>query len=239
MTSYRDVNYDWTFENALGLAEEVLGVVHQATDRELGIVNCLPIKSNEEDIGCSLSFMTDTIFIQCGGVRHPFDIVSTVLHEIGHQMVYRTEHECPDKHCVTWSRCCMTIAAVFEQSEKLTPLLRLIEEEYGAEWAKQLVQSDTACTRCPMTAKQRRQQNRLRALTNESKSEVLYTTAQLDAKLDEWNKTVLEEKIDADEVIEVEDDEAEEDVIIISDDEEGWQMQLEEDDEMESELWRW
>ena len=169
MTSYRDVNYDWTFENALGLAEEVLGVVHQATDRELGIVNCLPIKSNEEDIGCSLSFMTDTIFIQCGGVRHPFDIVSTVLHEIGHQMVYRTEHECPHKHCVTWSRCCMTIAAVFEQSEKLTPLLRLIEEEYGAEWAKQLVQSDTACTRCPMTAKQRRQQNRLRALTNESK----------------------------------------------------------------------
>ena len=51
----------------------------------------------------------------------------------------------------------------------------------------------------------------------------------------------LEEKIDEDEeVIEVEDDESEEDVIIIiSDDEEGWQVQLEEDEEMELELWRW
>ena len=102
-------------------------------------------------------------------------------------MVYSTEHEGhPDKHCVTWSKCCMTITAVFEQSEKLTSLLRLIEEEYGKEWAKLLVQSDSACTRCPMTAKQRQQQNRLHALTTESKSKVLYTTAQLNAKLDDW-----------------------------------------------------
>ena len=196
MTSYLNVNYDWTFENAPGLAKEVLGVVHQATDHEMGIVNCLLIKSGEEDLGCSLSFMTDTVFIQCGGVCHPFDIVSTVLHEIGHQMVYTTEQEGhPDKHCVTWSKCCITITAVFEQSEKLTSLLRLIEEEYGNEWAKLLVQSDSACTRCPMTAKQRQQQNRLHALTTESKSKVLYTTAQLNAKLDEWNKNSEEKSM--------------------------------------------
>ena len=89
MTSYLNVNYDWTFENAPGLAKEVLGVVHQATDHDVGIVNCLPIKSGEEDLGCSLSFMTATVFIQCEGVCHPFDIVSTMLHEIWHQMVYR------------------------------------------------------------------------------------------------------------------------------------------------------
>ena len=62
MTSYLNVNYDWTFENVPGLAKEVLGVVHQATDHEMGIVNCLPIKSGEEDLGCSLSFMTDSLY---------------------------------------------------------------------------------------------------------------------------------------------------------------------------------
>ena len=89
----------------------------------------------------------------------------------------------------------MTITAVFEQSEKLTTLLRLIEEEYGKEWAKLLVQSDSACIRCPMTAKQRQQQNHLHALTTESKSKVLYTTAQLNAKLDEWNKNSEEKSM--------------------------------------------
>ena len=117
----------------------------------MGVVRNLVIKREEEEAGCTLSWRRDIVFIQCGGVRHPFDVVSTMLHELAHHMMNRSSHYCGNDHCEVWVRCIKILTTIFRKAvtDSSFPWMDLIRKEYGAHWATKLVRSETTCAPSP------------------------------------------------------------------------------------------
>ena len=108
MESYLSLNHDWSFSDCCDLVEEVLAIVDQEID--MGVTKYYPIRQGGKTLGLTLGWFRDRIFVQCGGCRHPFYLVATTLHELGHQMVWRTPHTlaCVGEnagHCIVWQRC--------------------------------------------------------------------------------------------------------------------------------------
>ena len=65
----------WTAADAQELVREVMATVQRKT--RLGVVNVEWISPASRGLGLSLAWQPDRIYIQCGGVRHPFDVIST------------------------------------------------------------------------------------------------------------------------------------------------------------------
>ena len=140
---------------ATKLLEEILIVIEKQT--RLGIAKMFPIRSGEKDLGLSLSWYKDRIYIQCSSERHPFDVVETTLHEVAYQMVFRTPHhgQCTrdaSGHCPVWQRWAKFITALFVKAPKTSHFLSLLNKEYGVGWELCIVQRKTSCTGCKKTA---------------------------------------------------------------------------------------
>ena len=88
--AFLNLGHDWGLEDCRRLAGEVLDVVQQATG--LGVEKAFAIRRDDSNLGLTLPYLQDRIFVRFGGCRHPFDIVGTILHEVAHQMVVRTPH---------------------------------------------------------------------------------------------------------------------------------------------------
>ena len=158
------LGHDLGFEDCHHLADEVLAVVNEVT--YLGVEKAFAIQRGESDLGLTLPYLQDRIFIRFGGCRHPFDIVGTTLHEVAHQMVVRTPHHwlCdrhPEGHCPVWRRCAKVVTAAFPQAPKSSPYLNLLRNEYGDGWEQFVVQGATACNQCGETVAERLMLERL------------------------------------------------------------------------------
>ena len=141
----------WTSAQARDLVMEVIQLMDELTG--MGITKAFWIQQGDEALGCSFSWKQDRIFVQCGGVRHPFDIISTTLHELGHQFVYQTRHQCYCKtsHCLVWQRCVKNLSALFTQAPKTTPLLKTLDRDYGKDWGRAIVSGISSCNGCSMS----------------------------------------------------------------------------------------
>ena len=108
----RLVSGHWPIERAQRLSHEVLAVLQRTLS--LGVSKIGWIEENKGPLGLCLRTRWDQIFVQVGGVPHPYLIVLTVLHEVGHQLVYRCGHqeEC-DPHCAFFERCNRFVMATF------------------------------------------------------------------------------------------------------------------------------
>ena len=212
------VYHKWGVREVKELIQEILDVIEERTG--MGVIRAFPIRTGESNEGMTLDWMQDRIFVQCGGVCHPFDVVATTLHELGHQVVIRTPHhgECGDGHCVVWQRCVRAITAIFAAACKSTHFLSRIGAEYGEDWSKYLLQSKFACVCCTKHKDE-----------VEVKEEVLYTDAQLDRMLSEENiRSGYEKRQEHVEVLEIEEEEED-----WENEEEGWEMEWREDEEEE------
>ena len=125
------------------MVEEVMIVIQKAT--WMGVIKAFPIKKGEQDLGLTLSWLKDHIYIQCGWVWHPFDIVATTLHELAHKMVLHTPHhdQCEDAtgHCLVWRCSAKVITAIFTEALKSSYFLSRLMNDYGVGWENRLVQS--------------------------------------------------------------------------------------------------
>ena len=180
------------------------------------------------NLGLTLPYLQDRIFVRFGGCRHPFDIVGTILHEVAHQMVVRTPHHgaCNRNeggHCPVWQRCVKVVTAAFAQAPKSSPYLNLLKNEYGHGWKEFVVQGATACSDCGETVAERLMLECLKEDVGEIKHEILYTDAQTD-KMTQMKIRQMKKKLN----MEVEDEE-EDEVILIEDDD---------DEDIEIRLWR-
>ena len=115
-----------------------VGSFYQATDLDVHWAYWL--KEGDTSRGMTAYWKEDTIFIQPGGCRHPFDVVSTVIHEIGHQMRQRSKHCCEDHHCIVWQNCSQQAGALLNRKisctphSQLTPIMRELAFHYGDNW---------------------------------------------------------------------------------------------------------
>ena len=88
LAHYHEMAREWTPENNRKLPKEFLDVLEEET--RLNIKEVSWIKQGGGDLGdtlgwiedriITLGWIEDRIFIQCGGVHHPFDVVSTTIH---------------------------------------------------------------------------------------------------------------------------------------------------------------
>ena len=94
----RVVSMLWPARRGRRLAREVLCVVQRTL--ALGVSKVGWITEGELTLGACMRTRWDVIFVQVGGIKHPYQIVSTVVHELAHQLVYRSGHvdECDDPH---------------------------------------------------------------------------------------------------------------------------------------------
>ena len=173
----------WTFEEVKELVEEILIVIEKQT--RLGITKMFPIRSGEKYFRLSLSWYKDQIYIQCGRLRHPFDVVATILHEAAHQMVFRIPHhgQCTrdaSGHCPVWQRCAKVITALFAKAPKSSHFLSLLKREYGVEWERCIVQAKRSCTGCKKTAYECSVEARIAEDKTEIQYGILYTSMQTD-----------------------------------------------------------
>ena len=149
-----------------------------------GVIKAFPIEKGEQELGLTLRWLKDRIYIQCGWVRHPFDIVATTLHELAHQMVLCTPHhdQCADAtgHCLVWPCCVKVITAIFTEAPKLSYFLSTLTNDYGVGWENSLIQSKYSCIRCDQMVDERLMEIRLENDKTEVKTEVLNTSAQMD-----------------------------------------------------------
>ena len=81
--------------------------------------------------GCCKKTQRDRVYIQTHNIRHPFDLVSTVLHELGHQLIYRTPHymRCSHSrrgHCSAWQKAVKLIMAIFAVSLNVLSLIQYV-----------------------------------------------------------------------------------------------------------------
>ena len=148
----------------------------------MGIIRNLVIKREEDDAGCTLSWRSDTVFVQCGGVRHLSDVISTVLHELAHHMVNRSTHNCENDHCDVWIHCAKIMTSIFRKAviESSFRWLGSIKQDYGAAWATKLVQSETACN-CPKSADEEQNAKQQKEYDTEPAHIILYTSTQLNS----------------------------------------------------------
>ena len=207
----------WLIRDVKELVQEVLDVVEQRTG--MGVIRSFPIRTGECSEGITLDWLQDRIFVQCGGVCHPFDVVATTLHELGHQVVIRTPHhgECADGHCAVWRRCARAITAIFAAAPKTSHFLTQIAVEYGEDWGKYLLQSKFGCLCCKKTKEEL-----------EVKEEVIYTDAQFKRMVAEENiRGGYEKRWELVEVVKIEEEEE------CENEEEGWEMKRQEDEEEE------
>ena len=222
----------WTFEESKKLVEEILIVIEKQT--RLGITKMFPIRSGEKDLGLSLSWYKDRIYIQCGKVRHPFDVVATTLHEIAHQMVFRTPHQgqCTKDasgHCPVWQRCAKVITALFAKAPKSSHFLSLLKTEYGRGWERCIVQSETSCTDCKKTAVECIMEARMAKDKTEAQYGILYTSMQLKMMLEKKNRQLRKkngEEVEEEKDTIIIDDEEEDDVTMTGNDEDGREVSL-------------
>ena len=227
------MNHDWSFEDCRQLVEEVLIIIQRETNMQ--VTKCYLIRQDGSKLGVTLAWLRDRIFVQCGGINHPFDIVATTLHELGHQMVWRTPHALAcvgtDKsHCLVWQRCTEVLMELFTNAPKSSHFLALLTEEYGAGWERSLVQ--TKAHRCRPTCRPsvaaRLMRGRLDDDNAEVKCEEIYTDQQLDAMAELKKKDVLK-------ILNKKIEDENEDIVMVSDDEDnnedGWQTCLPEEDE--------
>ena len=212
----------WTFEESHCLVKEVLHLMQREV--KLGVKKMYPIRSGEGALGMSLGYIEDAIFVQCGGGRHPFDVVSTTLHELAHHMVFQTPHclTCDDGHCQVWRRCVKVLTAIFAKAKKNTFYLSQLNRLYGSHWSLCIVQGVKSCNGC--------QGLPLKDET-EKKCTIIYTSAQLDSMWREKN-IQINNKLG----LQMEDDD---EWIDISDDEDGWQTCLPEVELLEPEPEYW
>ena len=61
---------------------------------------------------------SDTTFMQCGGVRHPFHVVSMVLYELTHPLVNRSSHHCPNDQCCVDALCQSGHICILQSGER-------------------------------------------------------------------------------------------------------------------------
>ena len=127
----------WSSRRVRRLVHELLDLFYQATDLDVHWAYWL--KEGDTSRGMT-AYWKDTIFIQPGGCRHPFDVVSTVIHEIGHQMRQRSKHCCEDHHCIVWQKCSQQAGALLNRKisctphSQLTPIMRELAFHYGDNW---------------------------------------------------------------------------------------------------------
>ena len=140
--------------------DEVLAIMEPET--EMGVLRAYPLASGYGDLGMTSPFEKDRVYVQCAACRHPFDIVATVLHELGHQMVNGTLHHLSciggsEGHCVVWERCVKVVHAFFVDAPKpkSSTYLHMLHTHYGEHWERYLVQSATACDQCDFTVAER------------------------------------------------------------------------------------
>ena len=220
-----------TLEEGMRLAQKVLDVLQPHI--KLGIDKCLPIKSGEDKLGMTLSWKKDTVFIQCSGVRHPFDVVSTTIHEVAHHMTLYADHRCSiaGGHCDVWTRAVKYLTSLFARLNKSSPYFSHLAYLYGHDWAEYLVQSITSCAGCTgPTIKDEGEEEYIALYTSRQLMQMFET--RMEKHLNQHNR---------DDAVYIEDDENdmnEEDVIIISDDEEdeGWEVCLPEVEMDEEEI---
>ena len=84
-------------------------------------MKCFSIWEGECCRSCTLTFNHDRIFMQCSGCQHPFDVISIVIHEMGHQMPNHWEHWCKDGHCLVWDECANHLGAILHRRIVQTP----------------------------------------------------------------------------------------------------------------------
>ena len=103
----------WSSRRGRKLAKEVLRVLQR--NFSFGISKIGWIQEGDNTLGASLRSRWNVIFIQVGAIKHPYRIVSTVIHEVGHQMSYRTGHlsRCDGSHCKIWASCARFVKATF------------------------------------------------------------------------------------------------------------------------------
>lgn len=75
-------------------------------------------------VGCVFPFCLDTIYIKPTLILHPCDVISTVLHELGHVFVHRMNHTVhapsEDKmHCSAWKDAVRFLTVLFGVSFSL------------------------------------------------------------------------------------------------------------------------
>ena len=106
----------WSSRRGRKLAKEVLRVLQR--NLSFGISKIGWIQEGDNTLGASVRSRWNVIFIQVGAIKHPYQIVSTVIHEVGHQMSYRTGHlsRCDDSHCKIWASCARFVKATFMAS---------------------------------------------------------------------------------------------------------------------------
>ena len=113
------VEEKWGPKKVRALVSEILEIFLEETS--LNVKKFFSIWEGEHCRGCTLTFKHDRIFVQCSGCRHPFDVVSTVIHEMGHQMRNQLEHWCDDGHCLVWNECASHLGAIFHRWIVQTP----------------------------------------------------------------------------------------------------------------------
>ena len=107
------VGGEWPIDQSQRLAHEVLGVLQRTLS--LGISRIGWIEEGRGPLGLCLRNRWDQIFVTVGGICHPYQVVITVIHEVAHQLVYRSGHvgDCNNPHCGFFDRCYRYAAAGF------------------------------------------------------------------------------------------------------------------------------
>ena len=103
----------WDASKCRRLTREVLQLIeHEA---KLGVTKVGWLDPSAKLMGCSYMEAGEWIFVRCSEIRHPFDIISAVLHEIAHHMADNCLHGmgCTDQHCAVWTECARILGAVF------------------------------------------------------------------------------------------------------------------------------
>ena len=118
----------WPAARCRSLAREVLALLEQETHLGTTQVGWLHPSSSNVDM-CFIG-VKEWIFVVCAKIRHPFDVISTVIHEVAHHLTGGCAHhpKCANQHCAVWAHCAKMLGAVFTVS--LCKMILTLREEW-------------------------------------------------------------------------------------------------------------
>ena len=126
-----------------------------------------------------------------------------------------------------WIHCAKIMTSLFRKAvtESSFRWLGCIKQDYGADWATKLVQSETACD-CPKSSEEEQNAKQQKEYDTEPAHVILYTSSQLNSIFEEKIQQYEKKKV-PEEMMEIIDD-TEDGMMSIdtTDDEDGWQVSL-------------